>query len=313
MFAAGHTAPFYRRLPHVTWVDSMSLVWGLVKGAGRQRYPRTAPIQLDRREVHVKGFPAVSYSGLCIMHLLWRLPHIHASGKLGGIASIPPQKGQDLHLFHYVPDRLCCWQPTSESVKAFACLCTIVSNTVSDLRDHFGKCEHSYGHWKDLPLCEGEYPLWRTLSDFPEAADPAKRDVAPLRLVSWLGCHLSRNAQLLLDETIKSSQRLRQFILTRSLPWENFISRSLRTPSKPGIIFVMRSGVAHPREVVVGLTRNFLQRLPLPRLVHFIDLVLPQMDLSARLARPSAYPFQVVNWLEISRMLPPTADQCKPC
>ena len=37
------------------------------------------------------------------------------------------------------------------------------------------------------------------------------------------------------------------------------------------------SGLPNPAEVVLRLMTMFLQRLPLPRLVHFIDLVLPQM------------------------------------
>ena len=37
----------------------------------------------------------------------------------------------------------------------------------------------------------------------PEAAHPAKRDGAPLRLVSWLSCHLDSNAQTLIDEAMK--------------------------------------------------------------------------------------------------------------
>ena len=55
------SAPSYRRLPHVTWVDSMSLVVDLLVGAGKQRYLRTVPTQLDRREVYVRGFSAGSY------------------------------------------------------------------------------------------------------------------------------------------------------------------------------------------------------------------------------------------------------------
>ena len=64
MFPRGHIAPSYRRLPHVTWVDSVSLVLDLLIGTGKQRY-------------------------LCILHLLWALPHIQVSGKLGCIACPP--------------------------------------------------------------------------------------------------------------------------------------------------------------------------------------------------------------------------------
>ena len=36
-------------------------------------------------------------------------------------------------------------------------------------------------------------------------------------------------------------------------------------------------GRAHQPSVVVKLIRSFLMRLPLPRLLHFLDLILPQM------------------------------------
>ena len=36
-------------------------------------------------------------------------------------------------------------------------------------------------------------------------------------------------------------------------------------------------GKAQPPAVVVNLIRGFLQRLPLPRLLHFVDVVFPQM------------------------------------
>ena len=36
-------------------------------------------------------------------------------------------------------------------------------------------------------------------------------------------------------------------------------------------------GRANPPQIVVDLIRSFLQGLPLPRLLHFVDLVLPQM------------------------------------
>ena len=35
--------------------------------------------------------------------------------------------------------------------------------------------------------------------------------------------------------------------------------------------------IVNPPQIVVNLMKNFLQRLPLPRLIHFIDLVLPQI------------------------------------
>ena len=99
---------------------------------------------------------------------------------------IPAGKGQGLQLFHYVRDLLCRWQPTYDYINRLPCLCTIVTNDLSDLHDHFGKCEHSYGHWIELPMQEGWFALWRFLQMFPEAADPKLRDVTPLRLMAQL-------------------------------------------------------------------------------------------------------------------------------
>ena len=53
-------------------------------------------------------------------------------------------------------------------------------------------------------------------------------------------------------------------------------------------------GRANPPQVIVDLIRSFLQRLPLPRLLHFVDLVLPQLvpvcspSQSARVAFPGS-------------------------
>ena len=143
-----------------------------------------------------------------LLHQLWKLPYIDVRGKLGGIAC-PPEllslvpSSQSQRLFHYIPDKLCCWQPSDRTIASHACLCTIVTNDIPELHDHFGKCEHSYGHWLDLPLIEGGFHLWQILQEFPEAADPKIRDVTPLRLMSWLSCQLSERTHLLIKEAMK--------------------------------------------------------------------------------------------------------------
>ena len=170
MFAKCHIAPSYRRLPQPTWTTCISLLLDLLLGAGKSRYLCTRPTTRHPREVFVRGFSAGSYSGICLLHLLWKLPYVDVRGKLGGIASppellslIPSPKGQRLHLFHYIPDKLCCWQPSSRTIESLPCLCTIVTNSAPELHDHFGKSEHSYGHWRELPLVEGEFHLWQSL------------------------------------------------------------------------------------------------------------------------------------------------------
>ena len=186
MFAKCHIAPSYRRLPHPTWTTCIGFLLDLLLGAGKTRYLCTRPTR-HQREVFVRGFSAGSYSGICLLHLLWKLPYIDVRGKLSGIACppellslIPSPKGQRLHLFHYVPDKLCCWQPSDRTIASLPCLCAIVTNSIPELHDHFGKSEHSYGHWLEVPLIEGGFHLWQVLQELPEAADPKMRDVTPL-------------------------------------------------------------------------------------------------------------------------------------
>ena len=153
MFEKSHIAPSHRRLPHLSWTTSISLLMDLLIGAGKTRYLNTWPHAHIHRNVFVRGFSAGSYSGICLLHLLWKFPKLDARGKLGGIAcppellaSIPIDKGPGLHLFHYDRDILCCWQPTWDSLQSLSCVCTLVTNEWPDLNDHFGKSEHSYGH-----------------------------------------------------------------------------------------------------------------------------------------------------------------------
>ena len=163
MFEKCHIAPSYRRLPHSSWTTCRSLLIDLLIGAGKTRYLCTRPHARRHREVFVRGFSAGSYSGICLLHLLWKLPYVVARGKLGGIACppellsmIPVGKGQGLQLFHYARDLLCCWRPTLAYINRLPCVCTIVHNDISELRDHFGKCEHSYGHWIEIPMQQGK-------------------------------------------------------------------------------------------------------------------------------------------------------------
>ena len=291
MFEKLHIAPSYRRLPHPSWTTCFRLLIDLLIGAGKTRYLCTRPHARHQRDVFVLGFSAGSYSGMCLLHLLWKLPFVEARGKLGGIAcppellgTIPADKGQGLQLFHYERDLLCCWQPSFDYINRLSCLCTIVTNDWSDLHDHFGKSEHSYGHWIELPIQAGWFQLWQFLQIFPAAADPKLRDVTPLRLMSWLSCQLSERTNLLIKECMAEfsqvepvhSEKIMQ-IGKFHLPgvgdgWETW------DHMRDAVIDeVTVRGRAQQPAIVVNLIRGFLKRLPLPRLLHFVDLVLPQM------------------------------------
>ena len=56
------------------------------------------------------------------------MSHVHASGKIGGIAlppillhQIPCNKGAQLMLFHLTTDMLCQWHPSDDTLRALAC------------------------------------------------------------------------------------------------------------------------------------------------------------------------------------------------
>ena len=63
--------------------------------------------------------------------------------------------------------------------------------------------------------------------------------------------------------------------------------RSLSLPDKPQVSWddirdaiingLVVGGNSSPPPEVTGLLSGFLRRLPLPRLVHFLDMILPQM------------------------------------
>ena len=192
---------------------------------------------------------------------------------------IPAQKGQRLQLFHYTADKLCCWQPNSRTIESLPCLCTVVENSIPELHDHFGKSEHGYGHWLKIPLVEGEFSLWQMLIEFPEAADPSMRDAAPLRLGSWLRCHLSENAQTLIDETMTGFSKVEPVHSDKILHMGGFhlphVADKLHTWDNmrdATIDEITLKGIVNPPQIVVNLIRGFLQRLPLPRLIHLLIL-----------------------------------------
>ena len=91
--------------------------------------------------------------------------------------------GAQLMLIHLTTDRLCQWHPRDETLSSLTCKYCIVDRSTPELREHFGTCENSYGHWIDLSLPHGRYPLWQLLRQYPDVALPQCRDIAPLRLV----------------------------------------------------------------------------------------------------------------------------------
>ena len=171
--------PSHRRLAHPSWIAGMKIMLDLLLGARKNRYLRSRPFDHLPAGVYVRGFSAGSYSGICLLHLLWNMPHVQVGGILGGIAlppallhGIQPDHGARLMVIHLTTDRLCQWHPRDETLSSLPCKYCIVDRSTIELREHFGASEHSYGHWIDLNMPHGRFPLWQLLRQYPEVAHP---------------------------------------------------------------------------------------------------------------------------------------------
>ena len=153
MYDKCHIAPSHRRFAHSSWIAGMKLMLDLLLGARKHRYLRRCLVDPRPAQVYVRGFSAGSYSG---------------RGILGGISCPPallhgilPEHGDRLMLIHLTTDRLYQWHPRDETLSSLTCKFCIVDRSTPELREHFGTCEHSYGHWIELSLPHGRYPLWQ--------------------------------------------------------------------------------------------------------------------------------------------------------
>ena len=275
MYNKCHVAPSHRRLAHPSWIAGMKMMLDLLLGARQNRYLRSRPFDHLPAQVYVRGFSAGSYSGICLLHLLWNMPHVHG---------IQPDHGARLMVIHLTTDRLCQWHPHDDTLRSLPCKYCIVDRSTIELREHFGASEHSYGHWIDLNMPHGRFSLWQLLRQYPEVAHPQCRDIAPLRLVSWVSCEVPARVQRVLHQLmtlfgevtpVSSNEVLeigrQQLDVTASgeLSWDMIRDALIRE--------VTFGGTTCPTEEVCRLMASFLQRLPLPRLVHFLDMILPQM------------------------------------
>ena len=184
MFQASHIAPSHRRMPHVLWTDSMTLIWNLLMGGRMGRYTGSSDTLVCNQRVDLRGFSAGSFAGLSTLHLLWKIPNVVTNGKLGAIACPPqllvtPPTDHTLHLLHYEADQLCVWKPGEHQLDQLRIRYTYVSTEGPAYREHFGAKEHNYSHWLSLNHTAGWMDLARFLFMNPEAASPAKRDATP--------------------------------------------------------------------------------------------------------------------------------------
>ena len=117
----------------------------------------------------------------------------------------------------------------------------------------------------------------------PEAASSAKRDATPLRLLSWLSFRLEPSVDELIEATmiylstvdeVKDSDGLALGTthLKMDTPFDS--AEALRDHL---IELISVRNLRHRPQALFALFRQFLQRLTLPRICHFLDLVLPQL------------------------------------
>ena len=128
MYDKCHIAPSHRRFAHPSWIAGMKLMLDLLLGARKHRYLGRCLADPRPAEVYVRGFSAGSYSGICLLHLLWNMPHVQVGGILGGISCPPallhgilPEHGDRLMLIHLTTDRLCQWHPYDKTLNSLNC------------------------------------------------------------------------------------------------------------------------------------------------------------------------------------------------
>ena len=216
-------------------------------------------------------------------------PLVQGSGTFGAIACPPAllsrfkaHQAQRIALYHYGPDRLCQWYPCDQDVNSSPFQIAYVRNYDNNMDRHFGQSEHSYSHWLWLSIKPGVYKLWTLCKDHPGAAVPAARNEAPLRLVSWLSFRLSAQCQQFIIQeamdAICSPRHDADFVAMGQQAFPSSVKLTSCDDLRNLLLTkVSLAGMVDPPASVRELFETFLRQLTLPRLIHFFDLVLPQL------------------------------------
>ena len=70
MFKASHIAPSHRRMPHVLWTDSTTLIWTLLLGGRMGRYTGSPDTLVCDQRIDLRSFSAGSFAGLSTLPLM---------------------------------------------------------------------------------------------------------------------------------------------------------------------------------------------------------------------------------------------------
>ena len=195
----------------------------------------------------------------------------------------------------------CMWKPSDDHSLAHR---TVYVTRDWRLSNHFGTQECNYCHWLDNVPPIGPHQAWKVLLQHPGLANPQKRDASALRLLSWLSFSLddrtsallSRLMKQLASDLLENSSAILQIVHESEIgaAWHNLAE------TRMGLIDrVTVSNLAQPSAVINQLYRTFLTRLSFPRLVHFLDLVLPHMVPHQRIREQNQIRHLTSHWLSL--------------
>ena len=136
--------------------------------------------------------------------------------------------------------------------------------------------------WNPVPSglhMPGMHKLWALCRDHPGAAVPAARDEAPLRLVSWLSFRLSIQCQRFIQAAMDTicSKHVKDLVVLGQHAFPSARLTDADSLRELLLSEISLAGMASPPAAVRELFETFLRPLTLPRLIHFFDLVLPQL------------------------------------
>ena len=195
-----------------------------------------------------------------------------------------PAKAEDeLHLVHYESDDLCRWKPGRAKLAQCCSKYTYIMNESPAYHGHFGPSDHGYAHWLGLNLPIGMLQLSQLLFLCPEAASSAKRDATPLRVISWRSYKLNPELENFIEQAMLHLSTWEEgeghvlLQLGKQVVKQGDQVRT-ETDLRDRLIDLVSVGnLRHKPEAWFALFRQFMMRMSLPRLVHFFDLVLPQL------------------------------------
>ena len=117
----------------------------------------------------------------------------------------------------------------------------------------------------------------------PEPASKAKRDSTPLRLISWLSYKLNPELEQFIEQAMEHLSTWKETeggkVLTMgkdAIQHGETINSEVELRDRL-IDLVSVGNLKHKPEALFTLFRQFLTRISLPRLIHFLDLVLSQL------------------------------------